>query len=278
MKNIFIFIRIIFIILLSLLLIYSIYKSYKLNLEKFSIKKEISRDEFDCYVINLKKNTDRLGLINELYNKSDLSSIPYIRVEAINGKEIDIKPYVTDRVYNGIINIDTTGERHYHTQITRGAIGCYLSHLDVYNRIKANNKPYGLIIEDDAWFNEDIYKSGIKNILEKIPEDWDIILLGKIDLETINKETYLEMRKFWGTHGYLINQAGISKMLSLANIPINDQIDAVMGNLAREGKLHIYAPLEQYISSNTSFNSEVQMAVSEKNGLNPNDDPFLINK
>lgn len=272
-----ILIRIILIVFFILLIIYGLYNSYKIKYEQFSIKKEILRNEFDCYIINLKKNTERLGVINELYNKSDLSSIPYIRIEAVNGKEIDIKPYVTSRVYNGIVNIDNTGERHFHTQITRGAIGCYLSHLDIYNRIKNSNKPYGLIIEDDAMFNKDVYNKGIKSILENIPEDWDIILLGRIDLETENKGTYLVMHKFWGTHGYLINQSGVSKMLSLANIPIDDQIDAVMGELSRKNKLHIYAPIEQYILTNTNFNSEVQIRVSEKEGLNPNDDPFLNN-
>ena len=54
----------------------------------------------------------------------------------MNGKEIDVKPYVTERVYNGILDIDKTGQRHYHSQITRGAIGCYLSHLDIYNKFK----------------------------------------------------------------------------------------------------------------------------------------------
>ena len=85
------YILIILIILLFSYSIFNLYKSYKLQYESFdTIDKIIKREDFDCYIINLKKNTERLGVINELYNKSDLSSIPYIRVEAINGKEIDV--------------------------------------------------------------------------------------------------------------------------------------------------------------------------------------------
>ena len=275
-------IRIYAIIALSLLILYSLYRSIfkyyqlrKYESELFTnLKTPIERNDFDCYVINLKKNTERLGLINELYNNSDLSTKPFIRIEAVNGKEIDIKPFVTERVYNGIIDIDKNGERYHHSQMTRGAVGCYLSHLEIYKQLSKSKKRYGLIIEDDACLNPDIYSSGIRNILDNIPNDWDIILLGKIDLDVENKGAYLEMKKFWGTHGYLINQSGVSKMLSLANIPINDQIDAEMGRLSREGKLHIYAPLNQYIASNTNFNSEIQMGITEKKDIDPNIDPF----
>lgn len=270
-------IRYLLILLIIILISYSLYYSYRLQYESFELSNTIIlRDDFDCYVINLKKNTERLGSINDLYNKSDLSVKPFIRVEAVNGKEIDVKPYVSERVYNGIIDIDNSGERKYHSQITRGAVGCYLSHLDIYNRIKNSKKPYGLVIEDDAWFNEDIYKSGIQNILTKIPNDWDIILLGRIDLENTNKGACLIIHKFWGTHGYLINQSGVSKMLTFGNIPIDDQIDAIMAKLSREGKLNIYAPHEQYITTNTNLGTEIQMLLSEKEGVNPNEDPYLI--
>ena len=268
-------IRYIFIIIMVTLISYSIYKSYKLRYESFETNNTIiKREDFDCYIINLKKNTERMGYINELYNKSDLSSEPYIRIEAVNGKEIDVKPYVTERVYNGILDIDKTGERKYHSQITRGAIGCYLSHLDIYNQFKTSKKPYALIIEDDAWLNENIYESGIKNILNNIPNNWDIILLGRIELEAVNKQHYLVMNKFWGTHGYLINKSGVSKMLELANIPIDDQIDGVMSKLSQEGKLNIYAPLNIHISSNTDLGSEIQMMITHKKNVDPNKDPY----
>ena len=82
------------------------------------------------------------------------------------------------------------------------------------------------------------------------------------------------MNKFWGTHGYLINKSGVSKMLELANIPIDDQIDGVMSKLSQEGKLNIYAPLNIHISSNTDLGSEIQMMITRKENVDPNKDPY----
>jgi len=245
--------------------------------ESFISYKIIERDEFDTYIINLKKNKDRLDAITSEYNASDLSDVPFIRFDAVNGKEIDVRPYVSERVYNGIKDIENNnGERYHHSQITRGAVGCYLSHIHIYEKIKASKKPFALVIEDDAMINKEIYTNGIRNIHHLIPADWDIILLGKIDRDVINHTTYFEMREFWGTHGYLINQSGVNKMLQYGNIPIDDQIDAVMGKLARADTLHIYAPTVQYIPANTSFGSEIQKPITPKEGINPDEDPHAI--
>jgi GR25 family glycosyltransferase involved in LPS biosynthesis len=263
------------IVLLAMILTVSIYWYYAKRVEKFESLQIIERKDFDCYIINLKKNIDRLEDITTIYNSSDLSPPQFIRIEAVNGREIDIRPYVSDRVYNGILEIDKTGARLHHSQITRGAVGCYLSHLEIYKRFDASNKPYALIIEDDASFNKDIYNEGIRNIMQNIPSDWDIILLGKIDRDVVDHKTYLEMREFWGTHGYLINKSGVQKMLKYGNIPIDDQIDAVMGRLAREGFLKIYAPMIQYIPTNTKYAiSDVQIDLTEKPGIDPSVDPF----
>ena len=269
---------ILLIILLTVILIANLFIKYKNtttnNTEQFTIP-TIDRTEVDVYVINLEKNKERLELITQQYNDSDLGLYPFIRIEAINGNEINVQPYVTERVYKGILDIDkNNGERHHHSQMTRGAIGCYLSHLKIYEKCKESTTPYALILEDDAVFNNDIYESAIHHIQEQIPSDWDIILLGKIDIKTIKHDTYLEMQEFWGTHGYLINQNGIRKMLDYANIPIDDQIDAIMSKLEHNKMLKIYAPNQEYISQNITFSSEVQRNITEKEGIDPNMDPY----
>jgi hypothetical protein len=63
-------------------------------------------------------------------------------------------------------------------------------------------------------------------------------------------------------------------MLSLGGIPIDDQIDAVMGKLERDGKLHIYAPTDIVIPADINLGSEVQMSITEKEGIDPNIDNF----
>ena len=277
LNNIYKYIAVILFILVITLIFIGILNFTYTNQEKFvTLQTIIEQEDFDRYVINLAKNKERLETITNIYNKSDLAIIPFIRFEAVNGKEIDVRPYVTDRVYNGIVDLDNTNQRLYNTQITRGMVGCYLSHLEIYQQIQNNDKPYTLILEDDAIFNSDIYQSGIRNLLQNIPPDWDIIMLGRMTFdpshEVVNHETYLELLKFWGTYGYLINKSGVNKMLMYGNIPIDDQIDAVMSKLARENILNIYAPIPEYIVMNGTYVSEVQQVITNKDGVNPDED------
>jgi len=230
---------------------------------RMSYASEISRRDFDCYVINLKSNKDRLNHISSIYNVSDLASDPFVLVEAVDGKVTDVKNFVTQRVWDGIQQTDKTGKRTSHDHLTRGMIGCYLSHLKVLEMIQDSSKPYGLVLEDDAVFSSDIYSSSIKSVLTNMPEDWDVILLGRWPLDEKNEINYVKVNRFWGTHGYLINKKGASKIIENGGIPIDDQIDGVMGKLAREDVLKIYAPYTSSIQVNTSLYSQVQMNVSQ---------------
>lgn len=229
---------------------------------RVSYVSEISRDDFDSYVINLKTNKDRRDYISSEYNKSDLVSKPFVLVEAVDGRTGDIKEFVTQRVREGLQKIEETGKRVSHDHLTRGMVGCYLSHLKVLEMIKSSSKPYGLVLEDDASFPEDVYTKHIKNALLTMPEDWDVILLGRWPLEEMNEKTYVKVNKFWGTHGYLVNRQGAEKIIKHGGAPIDDQIDGAMGALARQGVLKIYAPYRNVIRVNTGLQSQVQMNVS----------------
>jgi GR25 family glycosyltransferase involved in LPS biosynthesis len=186
-----------------------------------------------------------------------------VLVDAVDGRVEDIRGFVTERVREGLQKIEETGKRLSHDHLTRGMVGCYLSHLKVLEMIKSGSKPYGLVLEDDALFPEDVYTKHIKNALMDMPEDWDVILLGRWPLEEKNENKYVKVNKFWGTHGYLVNRQGADKITRYGGAPIDDQIDGVMGKLSREGILKIYAPYRNVIRVNTGMQSQVQMAVSE---------------
>lgn len=230
---------------------------------RVSYTPELSRSDYECYVINLERNVERLGHISKEYKETDLSSEPFTRVEAVDGKSIDVRPHVTERVLKGIQLLDSSGKRTAHDQLTRGMIGCYLSHLKVYETFQKSSRPYALVLEDDATLPKDIHERVIQSIQDVIPDDWDIILLGRWAREETREKTHVKVHSFWGTQGYLINKKGLSKMQTHGNTPIDDQIDGVMGKLSRENVLNVYAPIENFIKVNTAMPSDVQMNVTE---------------
>ena len=208
-----------------------------------------SHDNLDCYVINLKKNPDRMLQFQTNYNKTDLAKTnPIIRSEAIYGKEISFQDYISPKP---------------DIPLHAGMVGCFLSHLDLLNTIANGTKPYGLIFEDDANVHPQIYDKTIRHLSTMVPSDWDMILLGYFDYDKTHRFIQLDTCKkalnFWGLHGYLVNRTSARKMQSIMQPPFSAQIDHVMSKLSREGQLNIYAINQPVVWQNAKY-SDVQVA------------------
>lgn len=57
-------------------------------------------------------------------------------------------------------------------------IGCSLGHLKIWNLMNKNNIEKCIIFEDDTHYMKSNFKQELDNILDTVPKDWDIILLG----------------------------------------------------------------------------------------------------
>lgn len=120
--------------------------------------------------------------------------------------------------------------------LTRGEVGCALSHYNVYKRLLNSNDEWAWVIEDDAIVSR-IKNNSIKKIINISSEKGaDAIILGYSKLETKEEDSFYAMEpiktivgdseitvgtpwKNWtcGTVSYLINKAGARKMLSILN-------------------------------------------------------------
>lgn len=202
-----------------------------------------SPDEFDAYVINLNKRRERLLNFNQSYIKSDIGKLKAVkRFEAVDGARINVNELVTPKMAAGIKKLEMTGVKTDPAQLSRGMLGCYKSHFDLFEEIYEGDKQYGLIFEDDAVMDPKIYEKINNRIV--FPEEWDIILLGHVRLMQYEKGPtagLLRVHEFWGTHTYLISRRGVGKMLLYKNMPIELQIDGFMSKLAQEGKLDVFA-------------------------------------
>lgn len=222
-----------------------------------------SADEFDSYLINLDKRKERLENFKNQYYTSDLADQKeFRRVSAVDGSKIELMGTVAPEIEKGIKKIEQTGLRTSHPQMTRGMVGCYKSHYKVWDEIYQSGKPYGLVFEDDAEFDEKIYKKTAERLV--FPDDWDVILLGHVrlaDYERGPQPNLLKVRDFWGLHGYLISRRGISKMMLYRDMPISLQIDIFMSKLATEGKLMVYA-LDPPLVYQGDLGTDLQMRIT----------------
>jgi GR25 family glycosyltransferase involved in LPS biosynthesis len=248
-------------IIIVILLIISIFYFNYSSRGKEGFENIIDRDDFDCYLINLEKNPERLRSFSKYYDESDLSTTPFLRIDAINGKMINNDPeaykeYISP---NSIISPNSDTEFPF----TAGMVGCFLSHLSAYKKITEGDKPYGLIFEDDAKMDPEIYDKYIKSALKDIPGDWDIILFG-YDIsnpqyhkfEKIDK--HYKMQEFWGLHGYMLNKKSAKKLFEIMQPPFIHQLDAQLCILVREDKIKIYGIENPVVFQDGSWQTDVQ--------------------
>ena len=224
----------------------------------------------EIYLINLENNTDRLEFFIEQYMNSDLKYKKFNRVNAIDGKTLNIKEYVSPRAYLELQQIEKNGFRTKHYQLTRGAVGCYLSHMLTYETfIEDNDKDYGLIFEDDVKIDPKFFYK-LNKALPSIPNDWDILLLSCYCIKCEKKDVYYNTERFWWLNSYVIKRESAKKILDiLKNKLIEQQIDSELSDMIIEDKIKIYC-LKDSISRQTGvFDTTIQMPLKEINGINP---------
>jgi glycosyl transferase family 25 len=133
----------------------------------------------EVFVINLEESTDRKKLFDE-YNSEYIGNYNYFN--AVNGKKINISELSKDIIEKNSINYSNS------------AIGCALSHLNLWNKCIELNKPI-IIMEDDVIVNHDykkhfsffVLRKNIENLEERlIIESFLINFCKKLGVRLMN--------------------------------------------------------------------------------------------
>lgn len=187
---------------------------------------------YPTYVINLEETeegTERLPIIKAIFPDAK-------RFHATYGKNFDFKPY-----YDSVLTKSwdygqwKTGESNI-IEMSDGEKGVLMSHYNLWTKIVKEKEPH-IILEDDAIGINANTQSVLKEILETLPKDYDIYLLGFIDLEPLNiTNLHSKVKSFVLLHSYIITPNGAKKLLE--QLPINMPIDTWLSSIS--DKINIY--------------------------------------
>jgi glycosyl transferase, family 25 len=225
--------------------------------------------QMNIYLINLDRNTDRLEHFIEQYMLSDMRYAQFKRFAAIDGKKVRLEEHVSNLALKEITDAERTGYRTKHYQLTRGAVGCYLSHMGVWKMAAESDKPYSLVFEDDVEIDSNILKK-TNELLPMIPNDWDVLLLGCFCIVCDRYEKYYETERFFLTHSYIIKRDAAKNIYNhLKKKRIEQQIDSELSDMIGKGMIKIYCLREAICKQRGSFNTTIQMPLKMLPGVNP---------
>lgn len=152
---------------------------------------------------------------------------------AVDGRKLDPKDLrnhgiISIRSYNDLIR----GREEHSGMPSLGAIGCFLSHYEIWKTCIKENYPYMIILEDDA---------DIKPISHTVSNDILKFLKTPNSVYVSSFKFYTDkIRVMMGLHYYIVS-LGACKELVKHVFPIDVQVDFYVSHLADIGKINLKA-------------------------------------
>jgi GR25 family glycosyltransferase involved in LPS biosynthesis len=176
--------------------------------------------------INLERRKDRKEYIEEQIKRIDWQG-DVERINAVDGRNLNL-----DEV-SDLLSARASTEASDNTPrqfapgsvMTRGAVGCALSHRDAFLNILNGDHQKVLILEDDIYF-DDLFFEKLNNYKKDIPE-YDLLYLGHHDArESIEYNNILMKANYlvFGLFGYVVDKKIAHMLVNM--YPINGQVDS----------------------------------------------------
>lgn len=208
-------------------------------------------------LINLDRRTDRLKSFTDSFNESDAKDrLQFKRFSAVDAKKIEIEKYITPQAYSDIqTNRRRMGKNRINGRdiglgLTRGGVGCYMSHIEVLKFIASQDKPW-IVCEDDTKIPTDFAKR-ITEVLPKVPyKENAMILFHAICSSPAMHAKALQCEpigngisttnQFWSLACFYILPSTARAILEFAAMPPYDmEIDAKISDLAQLDGIKVY--------------------------------------
>lgn len=218
----------------------------------------------EVFVISM--NDERYQSAEKNLTGSGFLKSQIVRFPAVVGSTIDLSDdsivhlNTKNHLLENNSNTTTTNKNNGQLIPSKGALGCYLSHYNLWKQIAAEGND-AIIAEDDIVFR-------IPNAYSTIEKKWEeskqlgmqLLLLGSSKLPLLQSSVpglFHVMDHFFGTEGYVLSPEGAQRLLMTA-LPIKVQVDAYIGSFAASKKLKIGAVRPSISGQNHILQSTVQ--------------------
>lgn len=172
--------------------------------------------------------------------------------KAVDGRKMEAKKLHDDNLITIRSYDDLMSGRSDHSGLpTLGAVGCTLSHYELWKLCVDKQLPYIIIVEEDGRLDGKLNKDDINNIRKAISKDTGIFLSSK---EVTNEKKH--RGQYYGTHFYVAT-IGACKALMKKAFPIDIQTDSYLSHLYHTKDISIEGYMVSVQKSHKSSIQEV---------------------
>lgn len=218
--------------------------------------------------INLDRRTDRQQNMINLLTSYNVVSIAR-RVPGVDGSKLTPQTISKRDVTDQGIRDAFDDNAPVYMPLTRGGVGCALSHKRCYEYIVANEIGACLIFEDDIRLSNDFVA---KLSALQPPDDYEVLFLGYHAIHTrgVNKlkRRFVKPHKAYGLFGYVVTLSGAKKLVQYV-FPITQQIDSEIPK--HFDKINAYAVRSDLVlvysdpsALTTQFGTDIQHRLDSK--------------
>jgi glycosyl transferase, family 25 len=185
---------------------------------------------WDIYYLNLAHRQDRKNALVRELQEQGINVEKYVhRIEAVHGATLNLNTLRQ----NGTLSAPN---------LTRGEVGCYLSHLAAWTRfLSRKDQKYAVIFEDDVTFINDPFVARLESAIQSLESQnitFDILFLsrnyygekihpGFWQGPTLAPDVYQPINIAGGAQSYVLSREGAQKLLDKAK-PIHLPLDMML--------------------------------------------------
>lgn len=219
-----------------------------------------SKYQYKCFLLTMKDEKLRQ---NKFFKNHD-SGIP---IEVIYGS--DTRNVETAREYEDKIPpkyFNKAVEMHYNSNVIRpdityfnmGAIGCFMGHMEFYDRCFDQGLKYAVIFEDNVIVKSNQLYKQIQDVIDKKGDDFEMCFfhcLSRLPFDN-GKEEIERVKWISSTKCYLVHVPNMKNYVKHF-LPMDNHVDMKHEDLIAEGARVYYKDLRNYMRIDRSRRSTI---------------------
>jgi glycosyl transferase family 25 len=157
------------------------------------------------FIISLPKDRNRREYLG---NQLQKLGVPFSIVNAVHGNSLSAEELNASYDRRKAVRL-------FNRELSKGEIGCALSHISIYKKMVAENIPYALVLEDDANILDEDLAATLAKLAALHPAETPVaVLLNHVERYNANKKVQLDENRcvyeaYRGccAHAYFITKA-----------------------------------------------------------------------